>query len=250
MTTNPMVTLSDVTTITTPTVRTPRSDQASLASLPREIRDEIYRLALPYFETIYFSSGPLLPRPSSCEILSPLASTPIYAKEACEMLLKRNQISVGLENPPLMLGEDGTSFLCDLHSLIPDVVSLTCIDVKSCLRVVVIHIELMGFTAELADRVSLLLECPALQWVEVVIDRGYGNSRLRCEIETLSCAFKALAEKLGRRLRFFIQSLIPDHWSKRYAGFEGDLEQLEILVRDGKSNVESEGWELEEEEAR
>ena len=249
MPSNPTVTPSDVTPIIIPNVRTSRSHQASFASLPREIRDEIYLLALPYFETIYFSSGPLLPGPSSCEILSPLASTPTYAKEACEMLLKRNQISVGLENIPLMLGEDGTSFLCDLHSLFSDVVTLTCIDVKSWLRVVVIHIELKGFTAELAGRVSLLLECPALQWVDVVIERGYGNFRLRYEIETLSCAFKALAEKLGRRLTFCVRSLIPDHWSKRYVGFDGDLEQLETLVRAGKSNVDSEGWELEEDEA-
>ena len=116
------------------------------------------------------------------------------------MLLKQNEISVGLENLPLMLGEDGTSFLCDLDTLLSDVVSLNCIDVKIWLRVLVIHIDLMRSTAELAGRISLLLECPALQWVDVVIDRGYGSSRLRYEIETLSCAFKALAEKLGQRL--------------------------------------------------
>ena len=248
MTSDPTVTPSDATPITIPNVRTSRSHQASFASLPREIRDEIYRLALPYYETIYFTSGPLLPRPSSCEILSPLASTPTYAKEACEMLLKWNQICIGLKNLPLMLGEDG-SFLCNLDFLFSDVVSLNCIDVKFRLRVVVIHIDLMDFTAELADRVSLLLECPALQLIDVIIHRGYGNHRLRCGIEILSRAFKALAEKLGRRLTFCIRSLEPDHWSNRYTRFKGDLEQLKTLVRDGKSNVESEGWELEEGEA-
>ena len=82
-----------------------------------------------------------------------------------------------------------------------------------------------------------------------MIDRGYGNSRLRYEIENPSCAFKALAEKLGRRLSFCILSRIPDRRSKRYKGFDEDLEPLLTLVRDGKSNVESEGWELEEDEA-
>ena len=130
MTSNPTVTPSDATPITTPNVRTFRSHQASFTSLPREIRDEIYRLALLHCDTIYFGLGLLLPRPSSCEILSPLASTPTYAKEACEMLLKRNEIRVGLENLPLMLGEDGTSFLCDLDFVISDVVSLSCNDVN------------------------------------------------------------------------------------------------------------------------
>ena len=233
MTSDPMVTPSDATSITTPNVRTSPSDQASFASLPREIRDEIYRLALPHFETIWFSSGPLLPRPSSCEILSPLSSTPTYAKEACEVLLKQNQIGVDVENLPLMLGEDGTSFLCDLDPLISDVVSLNCIDVKIALYVVVIHIELVDFTAELAGRVSLLLECPALQWVDVIIDRGWGNSMLRHKIETLSCAFNALAKKHRRQLTFYIRCSILDSWGKPYEGFAGDLQQLETLVRDG-----------------
>ena len=245
MTSNPTVTPSDVTPITTPNVRTSRSHQASFASLPREIRDDIYRLALPHSETIYFTSEPHFPRPSSCEILSPFASTPQYATEACEMLLERNQMNIGLEKLSLMLGEDGTTFLCDLDFLFSDVVSLNCIDVKVGLRDVVIHIDLVRVTVELAGRVSLLLECPALQRVDVTIARGYGNYSLRYNMETLSCAFKALARKLGRQLTFYLRSLDPDNWNKRFAG---DLEQLENLVRDGKLTDESETWDLDEDE--
>lgn len=161
------------------------------------------------------------------------------------MLLKRNRISIGLENLPLMLGEDGTTFLCNIDYLFADVVSLNCIDVKVWLRDVLIHNYLMRVTAELAGRVSLLLECPALQRVDVRVDRvdrGYGSSSLRYTIETLSCAFKALAEKLGRRLTFYLRSLDLNSWKTHFAG---DLAQLENLARDEWSNVESEGWGLE-----
>ena len=168
------------------------------------------------------------------------------------MLLKGNTINVCLEDLLLMLGEDETSFRYDPVLLIPDVlkvvVTLNCIDVKFWLRVVLIHIDVMRSPAELAGCVSLLLECPALQRVRLIVSRYPGKSRSRYGIETLSCAFKALAEKLGRRLTFHIRSPIPDDWPKRYEGFFGDLEQLEDLVRDGKSNLESEGRDLEEDE--
>lgn len=244
----PMVTPSDATPITTQNARTTPSDQASFVSLPREIRDKIYRLALPHSREMHFISGPRPLRPSSYGILSPLASTSTYANEACEMLLKRNEIRVDVQDLQLMLGEDGTSFLCDLDFMYTDVVSLNCIDVKSWLRAVVIDIELRCNTAELAGRVSLLLKCPGLQWVNVVLDRGWGNYWLRWEIETLSCAFKALAEKFGRRLTFRIVSLIPDIWSKQYKRFIGDLDELETMVRDGKLAAESEGSDLGEDE--
>ena len=164
------------------------------------------------------------------------------------MLLKRNKIRVDVQDLQLMLGEDGTSFLCDLDFMYSDVISLNCMDVKLWLRGVVIDIELRSNTAELAGRVSLLLECPGLQWVNVVLDRGWGNYWLRWEIKTLSCAFKALAEKFGRRLTFCIVSLIPDIWSKQYKKFIGDLDELETLVRDGKLAAESEGSDLGEDE--
>ena len=233
MTSVPIVTHSDVTLITTPNVRTSPSHPASFASLPREIRDEIYRLALPHSWQMHFRSGLRPLRPSSCEILNPSASSSTYASEACKMLLKQNELRVGVEDLPLMLGEEGTSFLCEIDFLLSDVVSLNCIDVKLWLRVVVMDIKLMGFMDKLQSRVSLLLECPALQWVDVIIDRSWGSSWLRSRIGTLSCAFKALSEKLGRRLTFRIRSLIQDSWRKRYERFVGDLEQLQNLVRDG-----------------
>ena len=248
MTSDPIVTPSDARPITTQNVRTTPSDQASFASLPREIRDKIYRLALPHSRLFHFISGPRPLRPSSSEILSPSASTSTYANEACEMLLKRNGIRVDVQDLQLMLGEDGTSFLCDLDFVYTDVVSLNCIDVKLWLRGVVVDIQLPGITDELACRVSVLLECPGLQWVEVVIDRGYGVFWLKRQIGTLSCAFKALAEKFGQQLTFYVWSLIRDVWTKRYENFVGDLEELEIMIRDGKLDTESEGSDLEEDE--
>ena len=98
MTSDPMVTPSDATPTTTPNVRTSPSDQASFASLPREIRDKIYRLALPHSMEMTLKFGPRPSRPSCYGILSPLASTSMYANEACEMLLKSNKIRVGVQH--------------------------------------------------------------------------------------------------------------------------------------------------------
>ncbi|KAM0805868.1 hypothetical protein BDR22DRAFT_884281 [Usnea florida] len=238
MTSDPMVTHSDVTLTKTPNVCTSPSHPATFASLPREIRDEIYRLALPHSWQMHFRPGLRLSRPSSCEILNPLASSSTYASEACKMLLKQNELRVGVEDLPLMLGEENISFLCEIDFLFSDVVSLNCIDVKSWLRVVLVDIKLMGSTDELISRVSLLVECPALQWVDVMIDHVWGSFWLRRRIGTLSCAFKALSEKLGRRLTFRIRSLILDNWSERCERFNGDLDQLETLVRDGDSKGE------------
>ena len=126
-----------------------------------------------------------------------------------------------------------------------DVVSMNRIDVKSWLRGVVIDITVGDNTDELAGRVSSLLEFPALQWVSVILSRGWSYYRLRREIRMVSYAFKALAEKLGRRLTFSIFAIT---WSERYDRFIGDLQKLESMARDEDSHDENEGWDLEEDE--
>lgn len=83
---------------------------------------------------------------------------------------------------------------------------------------------------ELAGRIDLLLKCSALQKVKVVLHGG--RSLLTRPIGSNSDAFKALVEKLGRRLVFILAGRIvnEDGGREPYERLIGDLEKLETMV--------------------
>ena len=126
----------------TPAIVTTPADQASFASLPREIRDEIYHLALPHSWVIRLTSNRRLTRhrrftskrrtrPSSIfRILSPQASTSTYANEACAMLSQRNKFSIHIKDLKVLLGEDGISCVFPEWDRCAHLVPKGCFDVK------------------------------------------------------------------------------------------------------------------------
>ncbi len=96
---------------------------------------------------------------------------------------------------------------------------------------------------ELAERIGLLLKCSALRKVTVVLHGG--RSLFKRAVGTISDAFKALAEKLGRRLMFILIGHIVKRYG--YAGPEpymrlsGDWEKLGTMAaRDEGSESEDE----------
>ncbi|CAD6591884.1 MAG: hypothetical protein ASARMPREDX12_005479 [Alectoria sarmentosa] len=245
----------------TPDRFTTPSDRASFASLPREIRDKIYCLAVPHscdFRLFFGRHRPpsrtyriLSPqvstsmyvgrhRPPSRDyrILSPQASTCMYANEACAMFFKRNSFRVQIEHLQPLLDEDGISSV--FHTVWNDVrvVPKGRFDVKTCLRDIVIDITMDQKMVELAGRIGLLLECLALRRVKVVLDGG--RYELKYAITTIYGAFKALAEKLGRHLMFSLAVDMMYYYGQREDDerFIGDLEKLETVARDEDSDSE------------
>ena len=222
---------------------TTRPNQTSFASLPREIRDKIYRLALPHsravrliigwdFRSLYYTDR--------YSILSPRASATAFANEAWEMLLKNNRLHIDDCNLPVVLGEDGIHFI---HHLILNRIHVGPkgpFHLKPWLRDMVIHVNVEGELDELAGRIGLLFECPALRQVKVILI-GYRTS-IKRKIWAIHSAFKALAaELLGHHLVFsliagFYDASIPDEGYWRGRRFIGDLEQLEILEYSDSDN--------------
>ena len=109
-------------------------------------------------------------------------------------------------------------------------------EVKPCLRDVVIVIYMEDEMDWLAGCIGLLLECPALQKINVVLHGGrFGLKRV---IEIISGAFKALTKKFGRRLIF---NLADDNWMGLVEPNEeliGNLEQLETLAANVNLDLE------------
>ncbi len=239
MTPDPIAISLRTTPTTTPATVTTLPDKASFASLPREIRDEIYRLALPDScdMRLIFNRRT---RPSSrFRILSPQASTSTYANEACAILFQRNSFGIWVEDLKLLLGEDGISCVFDIVTLNyknVHVLPKGCFDVKPWLRDIVIDITMEDETDKLAASMGLLLECPALRSVKLVLYGGH--STLKRTITIISSAFETLAEQLGRRLVFSLAIPGEKFYTKPsyYENFIGNLEKLERVARNEPSN--------------
>ena len=150
----------------------------------------------------------------------------------------------------MLLGKDGIGYVCNFMGS-KDFVKVFVIpkgsfEAKPWLRHIIISIGMKNKVDELAGRVGLLLECPALRRVEVVLHGG--RSVLKCAIETISGAFKALAEKLGRRLMFSLAAQLKDDYPGSYYTHErfiGDLEKLETVAHDEDWISEDENLEIE-----
>ncbi len=223
------------------TVTTP-SHQASFASLPREIRDEIYRLVIPHSCSIKIIFVDTPTRPSGgYSILLPQASTYTYANEAGAMLFKRNIICVKDKQLQMMLGEDGINYVYHGFANYVWALSKGRFDVKPWLRIIRIELSMEDEMGELAGGIGLLLKCSALRKVTVVLHGG--RSLLKRAIRTIFDAFKALAEKLGGRLIFtLIRRIFNDDGEREpYEELIGDLEKLETMAaRDEDSDSEDE----------
>ena len=154
------------------------------------------------------------------------------------MFFKRNRFRVRIEHLQSLLGEAGISSV--FHTVWNDVrvVPKGRFDVKTCLRDIVIDITMDQKMVELAGRIGLLLKCLTLRRVEVVLDGG--RHELKYAITTISGAFKALAEKLGRHLRFSlaVDTIYPYGQREDDERFIGDLETLETIARDEDSDSE------------
>lgn len=246
MTSDPAAVPFPTTPITTSDTVTTPSDQASFASLPREIRDKIYRLALPHscgVELVFIDPPP--PPFGDYSILLPQASNSTYASEACAMLFKRNCVCIEDKDLQTILGEDGISYVYQEESWsdFVCVISKDRFDVKPWLQIIEIEVIMKKEMSELAGGVGLLLECSALRKITVIL-RG-GRSLLRCAIGTISDAFKALAEKLGRRLTFIlvVRIINDDGELDPDERLIGDLERLEAVAgRDEDSDSEYEHY--------
>ena len=226
--TDPAVDFLPTTSVMTPDMAVASPDQANFASLPREIRDEIYRLALPQSCKIWVTVFGAHSRSSRLyQILSLQASNSTYANEARAMCFEKNVFYVGIEKLQVFLGEDGVKYG---------------FDVKPFLRDIVLKIFMDDRMDELAERISLLSKCPTLRSVAAILDCTailLNRSDLKCAMKTIFGAFKALAEKLGRRLKF---SLIYRHKDggipvNQRRTIEG-LEKLEAVVHDEESDPE------------
>ena len=224
---------SDAKFTATPDTPTSPADQANFASLPREIRDKIYRLALPYLCHITLRFSPPQSHPSrGYRILSPKASNSTYANEARAMFFNRNIFHISNKRLQVLLGDEGISFMYHPLARFVHVRAKGRFNPKLWLRNVVIEIKMEDMD-ELAGRIGLLFDCPALRDVAVVLFGG--QWALARTLNTLSSAFQVLAEKLGRRLKFSMlvecrdQNMgvtTKEHW-------DGNLEKLKTLARRG-----------------
>ena len=232
--------------VTSEIVKIPR-DQASFASLPREIRDKIYHLAVPHSCDIKLFFGDQMPG-WEFHLLSPQASNSTYANEACAMFFKRNKFRVDVGDLQVMLGQDGNHHVCKSLGNRMVLIPKGSFEIKPWLRDIVIIITMEKEMDELAGRVGLLLECPALGRVGVVLHGG--RSVLKRVIETISGAFKALIKKFGRRLMFnlAVEEMDEDGQFESGERFIGALEKLETVARDEDSDSEDDTSDTEGDE--
>ena len=230
-------------------------DRKSFASLPREIRDMIYRLAIPHSEIISLRLGP--PHSSQVRfwdyrILLLQASNFKFVNEARAMLFQRNSICIRAQDLRLLLGEDGLNSV-SVHAWgsYVHVILKGSFDVKPWLREVVFKVSMKDKINELPGLIGFLLECSALRRVEVSLYRGH--SVLRSVIGTIVIAFKALAEKLGERLVFSL-ALETSIWDgfghpKLDMILIGGLGELETMAHDVDSRYEDEESDSEDEDS-
>ena len=147
-----------------------------------------------------------------------------------------------------MLGKDGINYVSKFLGNYMMVIPKGSFEVQPWLRRISIDITMKNKMDELAAGVGLLLECPALRRVEVVLHGGH--SMLKRAIEAISGAFKALAEKLGRRLIFClaIEDMDQDGYPVAGERLIGHLAELQMVARDEDSDPEDENSETEVDE--
>ena len=233
--------------ITSDIIKTPPV-QATFASLPREIRDKIYRLAIPHCCDIKLIFGGEPINSHGYQILSPQASSSTYANEACAMLFQRNSFRVNVRDLQVMLGKEGINYVSKFPGNYMMVIPKGSFEVQPWLRHIIIDITMKNKMNELIERVGLLVECPALRRVEVVLYGGH--SMLKRSIEAISGAFKALAEKLGRRLIFClaVEAMDQDGCPVTGERLIGGLTELQMVARDEDSDPEDDNSEIEGDE--
>ncbi|KAL8775985.1 MAG: hypothetical protein Q9213_008416 [Squamulea squamosa] len=217
--------------LTTEAMATP-CPQTSFASLPRELRDKIYRLALPHSCEIKLTlrSHPLGPS-ESFRILSPQASNGMIAEEACETLFRRNTLKIRIADLPMLLGENGISSVYEFYEKHFYVIPGGQTNVKSWLRQVNLILDMNNDMDKLAERLGFLHDCHFLK--EVIVTLHGNHSLLKANMGYIQDGFKVLKGKLGRHLAF-VKYVNSQAFSEEYGErvrYVGDLDDLEKIVQ-------------------
>ena len=186
--------------------------------------------------------GPPISRMGDCRILATYASGGQFAREACAMFFQRNTVRVSQEYLPDLLSEGPFNELASIYMYYshPYGVPVTYFDVKPLIRHIIVTLNTGQGMDGLAERVGLLMHCPALREVELLIWKY--PAPLKRIIGSIRNAFKPLEEKLGCRLTIRVDcypltSFPPSHdiWCGEVVF--GNLKEMEGAIRDQGSDL-------------